>query len=90
VFIKNNYQIFPVDARPVDFLGYRFGHGFTLVRKSIAFKFKKEAMKLDYTVSPVKERKIICSLMSYIGWMVHANSMSLMRKYLVIKKEVYQ
>jgi len=90
VFMKNNYQIFPVDVRPVDFLGYRFGHGFTLVRKSISSRFKKEAMKLYSIVSPVKEWEIICSLMSYIGWLFHANSMSLMRKYLVIKKEVYQ
>lgn len=82
--MKKNYQIFPVDTRLVDFLGYRFGHGFTLVRKNIATKFKKKARKLlQDSLSLGEEFNIISSLMSYIGWLVHANSMNLMRKYLV-------
>lgn len=31
--IKPNWQIFPVDARGVDFMGYVFRHGYVLVRK---------------------------------------------------------
>lgn len=82
--LKDNYQIFPVDERLVDFLGYRFGHGFTLTRKRIVTKFKRKAIELmSNSISLVRKHNLFSSLMSYIGWLVHADSMNLMRKYLV-------
>lgn len=33
--VKRNYQVFPVDSRGIDFLGYVFYHSHTLLRKSI-------------------------------------------------------
>lgn len=33
--LKQNYQIFPVDSRGIDFVGYRFFHTHVLLRKSI-------------------------------------------------------
>lgn len=33
--IKSNYQIFPIDSRGLDFVGYKFYHTHTLLRKSI-------------------------------------------------------
>jgi hypothetical protein len=39
--IKPNYSVFPV-KNGIDFLGYRFFHTFTLVRKSIVKDFKKK------------------------------------------------
>ena len=33
--VKNNYQIFPVESRGVDFVGYKMFHTHTLLRKSI-------------------------------------------------------
>ncbi len=66
--IKSNYQIFPVDARGVDFLGYRFFHGYTLVRKRIVKEMKR---KLNQPAS----------LASYWGWLKHADSYRLTQKY---------
>jgi len=40
--VKGNWQVFPVAARGIDFLGYRFFHGYTLVRKSIVKRFKRK------------------------------------------------
>lgn len=68
--IKGNWQIFPVSSRGVDFLGYRFFHGFTLVRKSIVQNFKKKM-----------QRGKTESITAYYGWFVHANSYHLRRKY---------
>lgn len=33
--VKRNYQVFPVDSRGIDFLGYVFRHTHTRLRKSI-------------------------------------------------------
>jgi hypothetical protein len=39
--LKGNWQIFPVDKRGIDFLGYRFFHDYILLRKSTAIRFKR-------------------------------------------------
>src|SRR5665811_744673 len=36
--VKGNWQIFPVEKRGIDFLGYRFFHDYVLLRKSIKQK----------------------------------------------------
>lgn len=66
--IKSNYQIFPVSVRGLDFLGYRFFHGYTLVRKRIVKSMKQ---KLDNPKS----------MASYWGWLKYANAYRLTKKY---------
>ena len=39
--LKDNWQVFPVDSRGIDFIGFRFFHGYTLLRKRTAKKFKQ-------------------------------------------------
>jgi hypothetical protein len=68
--IKSNYQIFPVDSRGIDFLGYRFFHGYTLLRKQI----KKNMLK---AIASGNEK----AFPSYYGWMKHANCYNLQKKY---------
>lgn len=70
--IKSNYQVFPVDARGIDFVGYVFRHGYTRIRKSIKQNFaRKMATSLNLT-----------SLASYNGWLCHCNSNHLLKKIL--------
>lgn len=69
--IKPNYQVFPVDKRGIDFLGYRFFHDFTLVRKRIVIAMKRN---LD------KPQSIPC----YYGWLKHADSYRLLTKYKLV------
>lgn len=49
--VKDNYQIYPVDSRGINFVGYVFYHTHALIRKSIKYdwriytKSKKEKVK---------------------------------------------
>lgn len=70
--IKGNYQIFPVDARGIDFVGYVFRHTHTLLRKSIKQNFARMLARNKNTQS----------IASYNGWAVHCNSKNLLNKLL--------
>jgi retron-type reverse transcriptase len=73
--VKSNYQIFPVAARSLDFVGYRFYHTHTLLRKSIKKSFARKVAK----------RKNHSSAASYWGWAKHCNSRRLVNKLLKAK-----
>ena len=80
--LKNNWQVFPIDKRGIDFLGYRFFHDYTLLRKSTAIRFKRrtnQIKKKHHSLSPIN---ILSGIMSYWGWMKHANCYRLQRKYI--------
>lgn len=66
--VKSNYQIFPTSIRGIDFLGYRFFHSYTLVRKRIVRQMKR------CLNSPR-------SMASYWGWLKHADAFRLTNKY---------
>lgn len=70
--IKGNYQVFPVDARSIDFVGYRFYHTHILLRKSIKQNFARM----------IARRKNKKSIASYNGWAKHCNSKNLLKKLL--------
>jgi RNA-directed DNA polymerase len=67
--VKANYQVFPVHARSLDFVGYRFYHTHTLLRKSIKKSFARSIAKGN-----------IPSVASYWGWAKHCNSQNLINK----------
>lgn len=62
--VKSNWQVFPVAARGIDFVGYRFYHAHTRLRKSIKQNF---ARMLATNPNPQ-------SIASYKGWMKHCNA----------------
>lgn len=68
--VKGNYQVFPIEARGIDFLGYKCYHTHTLLRKGIKKRFARA----------VRKRKCQASLDSYRGWAKHANSRNLLKK----------
>lgn len=70
--VKSNYQIFPVSARGIDFVGYKFYHTHTLLRKGIKKRFIKMIKLHDNDASRA----------AYNGWLVHCDSINLQRKYL--------
>jgi len=74
--LKENWQVFPVEKRGIDFLGYRFFPKYTLLRKSTALQFKRKmaAIKKGNPKDPVS---IASTVMSYWGWMKHANCLNL-------------
>lgn len=72
--IKGNYQVFPVESRGIDFLGYVIRHDYVLVRKHIK---KKVARRLHKVKS--KKRKYVV-LASFWGWIKHCNGKHLFFK----------
>lgn len=81
--LKKNYQVFPVDSRGIDFVGYVFRHGRTDMRKSIKKNFCRLAAKLNKKDIPVKDYKQ--RLCSHIGWAKHCDAKNLLKK--IIKHE---
>ena len=79
--MKENWQIFPVENRGIDFLGYKFFHEYTLLRKSITKKFKKKVRNIKNNWHRMRSEQIINSIMSYYGWLKHANCKHLMNTY---------
>ena len=70
--IKDNYQIFPVYVRGIDFVGYVFYHTHTFLRKSIKQNFARMLAK-----NPNPQ-----SIASYNGWASHCDSKHLIKKLL--------
>jgi RNA-directed DNA polymerase len=68
--VKGNYQVFPVDARGIDFVGYVFRHTHVLLRKSIKQNFARMLAK----------NRNVQSIASYNGWAMHCNSKNLLKK----------
>ena len=78
--IKGNWQVFPVDKRGIDFLGYVFFSTHTLIRKSIKRKFCKVYFRmLSKNASEEYIQRRVCS---WLGWMKHCNSKNLMNNIL--------
>jgi hypothetical protein len=75
--LKQNYQVFPTNVRGIDFLGYRFFHTHTLVRKRIVKQMKKRL-------------KNIKSMASYWGWLKHADTYRLTNKYYTYERKFKQ
>jgi len=80
--VKSNYQIFPVDKRGIDFLGYRFFHGYVLLRKSIAQRFKDKVLHIRRGWRNTRPNQVVNSIMSYWGWMQHGNCLNLAKRYI--------
>lgn len=68
--VKDNYQIFPVASRPIDFVGYPTDHTHTRIRKSIKQNFARMAMRRN-------DEK---SFASYMGLLSHAKTRHLVKK----------
>lgn len=72
LILKDNYQVYPVKDRGIDFIGYKFYHTHILLRKSIKQNFARM----------LKSNKNPASIASYNGWAVHCNSKHLLKKLL--------
>lgn len=70
--VKGNYQIYPVEVRGIDFVGYVHFHTHTMLRKGIKKNFARMLKK-----NPNK-----ASTASYLGWAKHCDSKHLIKKLL--------
>lgn len=68
--VKENHQVFPVDASGIDFVGYVFRHTHIRIRKGIKKNFaKKISRNPNHPSKP-----------SYLGWLGHCNAKHLTKK----------
>lgn len=70
--IKSNYQVFPVEVRGIDFVGYSSYHTHIKLRTGIKKRFVKMTRD-NYNKK---------SLASYHGWIIHSNGRHLMKTHL--------
>lgn len=77
--VKPNYQVFPVDARSIDFVGYRFWHTHTLMRKCIKRNLCRAVAKMrKHNVTDPKEQRM--ALCGWLGWAKYCNAINLFNK----------
>ncbi len=68
--LKSNWQVFPVDIRGIDVLGFRFFREYVLMRDTIKRNFCRA----------VARGAGMATIDSYMGWAKHCNSKNLLKK----------
>lgn len=68
--VKENYQVFPVESRGIDFVGYVFRHSHIRIRKKIKQNFARK----------LKSNPDHPSKASYLGWLGHCDAKHLTKK----------
>ena len=78
--LKENWQLFKVDSRPIDFIGYRFYRGYTTLRRGNFLRIKRRAKKIYKS----KRLRLLDAqtMISYNGWLQHCNSFNYKEKYI--------
>ena len=95
LILKDNWQIFKTDSRPLDYLGYKFykknskikcnketsNKLFTTLRGSIFLRITRRTRKIYKKTTPTFHDA--STIMSYRGWYIHSNS-RLFEKYYIL------
>lgn len=82
--IKDNHQIFPVDIRGIDFVGYRHFRNYILLRKSTANNLKRKMRSITKKLHQGGKLTYsdYCSINSYKGWLEWCNGYNLHKKWI--------
>lgn len=83
--LKSNWQVFPMAIRGVDFVGYRFFYGYTLLRKKTCQRFKRVCLKVRAVWEAGQQISywLWCAVNSYKGWLKWCDGFRLIQKYIV-------
>ena len=77
--IKENWTLFKVDSRPIDFMGFRFYRGYTTLRRGIFLRMKRRIKRI-YKKGKITQNDA-GAVMSYHGWITNSNSYKIHQKY---------
>jgi len=77
--IKGNWQVFKVNNRDIDFLGFRFFRSKTILRKRNALRIRRRISKIRKKCT--LNYKDACAIISYWGWIKRSNSFNFYHKY---------
>ena len=85
VHLKDNWQVYPVDERGIDFIGFRSFHGYTLLRKRTCKRFKRRMLRIKakQDAGLLINYSEFCSANSYNGWLDMCDGQRLWEKYLL-------
>jgi RNA-directed DNA polymerase len=71
--IKKNWQIFPVDARGIDYVGFKQTHNDILLRKSILYRFYKKLKRIQKKYNIEDETEFKHLFPSEYGWIIRCS-----------------
>jgi retron-type reverse transcriptase len=78
--IKSNWQIFPVNARGIDFIGYVFYHTHTRLRKCIKHKLCRRLARINKRRKSFTQEEFKQAICPWWGWAKYCNSINLINK----------
>lgn len=77
--LKGNWQVFRVNNRAIDFLGFRFFRDKTILRKRNALRMRRRFKKIHSKGH--LNAKDACAIISYWGWIKRSDSYNFYHKY---------
>lgn len=77
--MKDDWQVFKVNDRAIDFLGFRFFRYKTILRKRTALRIRRRIVKIQK--KGYLNYKDACAVVSYWGWIKRSNSFNFYHKY---------
>jgi hypothetical protein len=80
--LKGNFQIFPVESRGIDFIGYVFYHTHILARKKNKQALARQLHRLRK--KDLSEREIMLRVASRVGFIQHCNCKNLFKSLNVV------
>lgn len=83
LYLNDNHQIYPTRSRRPQALGYRYGHGYTLLRKRNRLRITRQISKYKRKIRRGQKisLKLACSLLSRLGQLKHSCSFYFYQKY---------
>lgn len=84
--VKDNWSLFYVDDRGINFVGYIFKHYVIRLRRSIVKTLRKVSLKIKKRVNKgmLITYHLYCGINSMLGWLKHCDSGGLKLKYIDI------
>lgn len=78
--LKSDWQVFKVNDRAIDFLGFRFFRNKTILRKRNALRIKRRMKKISK--KNYLNYKDACAVISYWGWIKRSDSYNFYNKHM--------
>jgi hypothetical protein len=85
--VKQDWQLFLITTRAIDFLGLRFFRRKTILRKRNALRIRRRIEKINK--KNVMTRQDACAIVSYWGWIKRCDSYRFYNKYIKSKVSIY-
>ena len=84
--IKGNWQVFKINCRAIDFLGFRFFRNKTILRKRNALRIRRRIKKISKKSN--LSYKDACAIISYWGWIKRSDSYNFYQKHIKPKVSI--